>query len=105
MAKLGFLGLGLMGLPMARRLLQAGHEGALWSHTAGKAEKLAGEGKGTACGLPREAGERWACVFRGVGATELCQAALRGKHTVVEGRKSVAMLWDGSTRSPPTSRL
>jgi 3-hydroxyisobutyrate dehydrogenase-like beta-hydroxyacid dehydrogenase len=33
MAQLGFLGLGIMGYPMARNLLAAGHEVALWSHT------------------------------------------------------------------------
>jgi 3-hydroxyisobutyrate dehydrogenase-like beta-hydroxyacid dehydrogenase len=40
MAKLGFLGLGIMGGPMAKRLLEAGHEVALWSHSKGKAEAL-----------------------------------------------------------------
>ena len=34
MAKLGFLGLGIMGYPMARNLLQAGHDVALWSNTS-----------------------------------------------------------------------
>ena len=48
MAKLGFLGLGLMGYPMARNLLRAGHEVALWSNTADKARKLAAEEKGCA---------------------------------------------------------
>ena len=37
MAKLGFLGLGIMGHPMARNLLRAGHQVALWSHTTWKA--------------------------------------------------------------------
>jgi len=54
MAKLGFLGLGLMGYPMARNLIRAGHEVALWSHTAEKARKLASEEKGKACQTPRE---------------------------------------------------
>ncbi len=40
MAKVGFLGLGIMGKPMATRLLDAGHEVALWSHSKGKAEAL-----------------------------------------------------------------
>jgi len=43
MAKLGFLGLGLMGAPMARNLLKAGHDVALWSHSGGKAAKIAAE--------------------------------------------------------------
>jgi len=41
MAKLGFLGLGMMGYPMARNLLRAGHEVALWSNQGEKARKLA----------------------------------------------------------------
>ncbi len=54
MAKLGFLGLGLMGYPMARNLIRAGHEVALWSHSAEKATRLAAEEKGgTACATPR----------------------------------------------------
>jgi 3-hydroxyisobutyrate dehydrogenase-like beta-hydroxyacid dehydrogenase len=48
MAKLGFLGLGIMGGPMAKRLLQAGHEVALWSYSKGKAEALGGK----ACASP-----------------------------------------------------
>ena len=41
MAKLGFIGLGIMGDPMARKLLAAGHDVALWSKTPGKAESAA----------------------------------------------------------------
>ena len=43
MANLGFLGLGIMGYPMARHLIQAGHRVALWSHTAAKAKQLASD--------------------------------------------------------------
>ena len=43
MANLGFLGLGIMGYPMARNLLRAGHDVALWSHRAEKARKLAAD--------------------------------------------------------------
>jgi len=38
--KLGYLGLGMMGLPMSRRLLNAGHELAAWNRSAGKAKSL-----------------------------------------------------------------
>jgi len=41
MAQLGFLGLGIMGYPMARHLLEAGHEVVLWTHTPAKARELA----------------------------------------------------------------
>jgi 3-hydroxyisobutyrate dehydrogenase len=38
--KLGYLGLGMMGFPMARRLLNAGHDVAVWNRSAGKATAL-----------------------------------------------------------------
>jgi 3-hydroxyisobutyrate dehydrogenase-like beta-hydroxyacid dehydrogenase len=41
--KLGFLGLGRMGLPMARNLLRAGHTVTVWNRTRSKAEELASE--------------------------------------------------------------
>jgi 3-hydroxyisobutyrate dehydrogenase len=37
---LGYLGLGMMGLPMSRRLLHAGHKVAIWNRSAGKAKAL-----------------------------------------------------------------
>src|ERR1700686_1448237 len=58
MAKLGFLGLGLMGAPMARNLLKAGHDVALWSNTQGKAGQLAAEAGGKACTTPAEGGKK-----------------------------------------------
>ena len=49
MAKLGFLGLDIMGAPMARHLLEAGHEVALWSNTSANTEKLASVGRAVVC--------------------------------------------------------
>ena len=54
MAKLGFLGLGIMGGPMGRHLIEAGHDVALWSHSPSKAHHLAALG-GTACETPAKA--------------------------------------------------
>jgi 3-hydroxyisobutyrate dehydrogenase len=42
--KIGFVGLGKMGTPMARRLLAAGHEVTVWNRTRARAEALAAEG-------------------------------------------------------------
>lgn len=42
--KIAFLGLGSMGLPMARRLLDAGHPLTVWNRTAGKADALVADG-------------------------------------------------------------
>jgi len=104
MAKLGFLGLGLMGASMARRLLQAGHEVALWSHTPGKAEKLAAEGKGTACATPKEVGERSECVFLCVGDTEMSRNVQLGTDGLIHGLKAGCVVADASTIAPKGSR-
>ncbi|MDR3777413.1 MAG: NAD(P)-dependent oxidoreductase [Terracidiphilus sp.] len=42
--KIGFVGLGKMGTPMARRLLAAGHQVTVWNRTRARAEELAAEG-------------------------------------------------------------
>jgi 3-hydroxyisobutyrate dehydrogenase-like beta-hydroxyacid dehydrogenase len=52
--RIGFLGLGSMGLPMARHLLEAGYELAVWNRSEGKTEPLIREGA-IAAGTPAEA--------------------------------------------------
>ncbi|MEV7419492.1 NAD(P)-dependent oxidoreductase [Streptomyces sp. NPDC089919] len=54
MEKIAFLGLGSMGLPMARHLLSAGYPLTVWNRTAGKAAPLAGAGAAVAA-TPAEA--------------------------------------------------
>jgi 3-hydroxyisobutyrate dehydrogenase/2-hydroxy-3-oxopropionate reductase len=104
MAKLGFLGLGIMGYPMARHLLEAGHEVALWSHTRTKAVKLAATGNGVACSTPREVGERADCVLVCVGDTGMSEQVLIGPDGVIEGATAGAVVVDASTVSPSASR-
>lgn len=104
MAKLGFLGLGIMGYPMARNLLQAGHEVALWSHTASKSQELVGKGKGTACATPKEVGERSECVFLCVGDSAMSEEVILGKNGIIEGAKAGTVVVDASTVSPASSR-
>ena len=62
MAKPGFLGLGIMGSPMARRLMQAGHVG-LRSHSTAEARDLASAHGGVACATPAGAARRSECEF------------------------------------------
>ncbi len=52
--KIGFLGLGSMGTPMALRLIAAGHELSVWNRTEGRTEPLLREGA-IAAGTPAEA--------------------------------------------------
>lgn len=104
MAKLGFLGLGIMGYPMARNLIRAGHDVALWSNTAVKAQELAGTGSAVACATPKEVGERADYIFLCVGDTQMSENVLVGPNGVIEGAKRGTVVADASTISPEGSR-
>ena len=104
MAKLGFLGLGIMGYPMARNLLRAGHEVALWSHTAEKAKELAAAEKGKLCATPKEVAQNADCVFLCVGDTAMSEQINLGSDGVIEGIRPGAVVADASTISPSGSR-
>ncbi len=104
MAKLGFLGLGLMGYPMARNLLRAGHEVALWSHTGSKAKQLATEAGGVAVNTPREVAERAEGIFLCVGTTEMARRIIVGKDGLIHGARPGTIIADASTISPSASR-
>src|SRR5450631_1572025 len=93
MAKLGFLGLGIMGGPMARNLIRAGHDVALWSHSGGKAEALAKEG-GTACKTPAEVAKLSECVFLCVGNTEMSTNVILGPEGLAAGRSGALTIVD-----------
>jgi 3-hydroxyisobutyrate dehydrogenase/2-hydroxy-3-oxopropionate reductase len=105
MAKLGFLGLGIMGLPMARNLLKAGHEVALWSHNRAKAEELASQnGSAAACATPRDVAARSECVFYCVGNSEMSRALALGPDGLLAGARPGTTVADCSTIAPSVSR-
>lgn len=103
MAKLGFLGLGIMGAPMARNLLKAGHDVALWSHTKSKAQELAKEGKATICATPKDVAAASDCIFYCVGDTAMSQAVALGKDGLIEGAKAGTVVADCGTVLPDAS--
>jgi len=104
MAKLGFLGLGLMGYPMARNLLRAGHEVALWSHTSDKARKLAAEEKGLFCEAPKQVAENADCIFLCVGDTAMAKDVILGPNGIIHGARPGTTVADASTINPNESR-
>ena len=104
MAKLGFLGLGIMGYPMARHLLKSGNEVALWSNTSAKATQLAGEGKATVCSSPKQVAEQADYIFYCVGDTAMSREVAVGKDGLIEGIRKGAIVADCSTVSPEASR-
>jgi 3-hydroxyisobutyrate dehydrogenase-like beta-hydroxyacid dehydrogenase len=104
MANLGFLGLGLMGYPMARNLLRAGHRVAVWSHTSDKARRLASEAGAQFCDTPRQVAEQADCIFLCVGNTEMSREVILGADGLIHGAKPGTVIADASTVSPSESR-
>ena len=103
MAKLGFLGLGLMGYPMARNLLKAGHEVAVWSNTGSKAQQLAAEAGAKPCATPAEAATDAEATFLCVGNTEMAEKVILGENGIIKGAKKGSVVADASTISPSAS--
>jgi 3-hydroxyisobutyrate dehydrogenase/2-hydroxy-3-oxopropionate reductase len=104
MAKLGFLGLGIMGYPMARNLARAGNEVAVWSHTASKAARLAAEQTGvTACATPKDVAASSECTFLCVGDGKMSEQAILGPDGLVQSAAKGSVIVDTSTVSPSSS--
>jgi 3-hydroxyisobutyrate dehydrogenase/2-hydroxy-3-oxopropionate reductase len=103
MAKLGFLGLGLMGYPMARNLLKAGHEVAVWSNTTAKTEQLAAEAGAKPCATPAEVAALSDVVFLCVGNTEMAERVILGPEGINSGAKPGTVVVDASTIAPSAS--
>src|ERR1700722_12954239 len=104
MAQLGFLGLGIMGAPMARHLLKAGHDVALWSNTASKAQEVAKDGAGKACATPEEVAKVSDVIFYCVGDTEIAREMTLGPKGLLEGVRKGSIIADCSTISPAVSK-
>ena len=104
MAQLGFLGLGIMGYPMARHLVKSGHDVALWSNTASKTQELAREGKAAACSSPKEVAEKSDFIFYCVGDTAMARSITTGHGGLIEGIRKNAIVADCSTIAPHVSK-
>jgi 3-hydroxyisobutyrate dehydrogenase/2-hydroxy-3-oxopropionate reductase len=102
--KLGFLGLGIMGYPMARNLLRAGHAVAVWSNTAAKARRLAEEERAELCATPRQVAEAAEIVFLCVGDTAMSERVTLGPDGVIEGVRAGSIIADCSTVAPSYAR-
>ncbi len=104
MANLGFLGLGIMGAPMARHLIEAGHTVAVWTHSPGKAEAFTAAHGGVACKTPAEVAAHSDCVFFCVGDSAMSTELCLGQDGLIEGAKPGTVVVDASTVAPSASR-
>jgi 2-hydroxy-3-oxopropionate reductase len=95
----GFIGLGIMGKPMAKNLIEAGHELVVYNRTPKKAEELAGAGAVVAAS-PREVAEQSDVVVTMLPDAPQVEEVLVGEEGVFEGVKEGALIVDMSTISP-----
>ena len=103
MAEIGYVGVGVMGSAIVRRLLAAGHDVTVWNRTREKAEPLLAEGARWA-GAPREAAEAAELVFTMVTNTAAVRAVTEGGDGILAGLRRDAIYVDMSTASPANTR-
>jgi 3-hydroxyisobutyrate dehydrogenase-like beta-hydroxyacid dehydrogenase len=99
MAKLAFLGLGQMGVPMASNLLAAGHELTVWNRTYEKTEPLRAEGAAVAA-TPAEAASGAEAVLTMLTDPVALEAVVFGEDGVSKGIRPGTALIDLSTVGP-----
>jgi 2-hydroxy-3-oxopropionate reductase len=95
----GFIGLGIMGKPMAKNLIEAGYDLAVYNRTREKAEELASEGA-TVAGSPKEVAERSDVIITMLPDSPQVEEVLTGEEGVLEGVSEGALIVDMSTISP-----
>jgi 3-hydroxyisobutyrate dehydrogenase-like beta-hydroxyacid dehydrogenase len=97
--RIGFIGLGLMGRPMAMNLLKAGHAMMVWNRTPARAEELVAAGAVLAKS-PREVAEASEVLFTIVSDPPALDSVLWGQDGALGALKAGSIYVDSSTISP-----
>jgi len=100
---IGFIGLGIMGAPMAGHLLGAGH--ALFVHTRSTVPVGLTDSGATRCCTPREVAERADLVFLMLPDTPDVEAVLFAEHGLSAGLRAGAVVVDMSSISPLSTKV
>lgn len=101
--KVGFVGLGIMGRPMARNLVRAGYELVVYNRSRSKVEELAAEGA-KAAENPREVAESSDIVFTMLPGPPEVREVVIGENGLLQGAREGSLLVDMSTSSPVLAR-
>ena len=99
----GFIGLGLMGQPMATNLLKAGYELTIWNRTASRGDDLVKQGARRAA-TPRDVAAASEVLFTIVSDPPALESVLWGDTGVFAGLRRGSILVDSSTVSPGLAR-
>lgn len=99
-----FLGLGVMGFPMAGHLALAGHDVTVYNRSAAKAASWTSEFKGRAAATPREAAAGADVIFCCVGNDADLRSVVLGNDGALAGMKPGAIFVDHTTASADVAR-
>jgi 3-hydroxyisobutyrate dehydrogenase-like beta-hydroxyacid dehydrogenase len=102
--RVAFLGLGIMGWPMAANLARAGFDLSVWTRDYAKAERFAGEHGASAAPTPAEAASGAGTAISMVPDSPEVEAVLLGPGGAVAGLDRGALCIDMSTIAPTASR-
>jgi 3-hydroxyisobutyrate dehydrogenase len=97
--KLGYLGLGMMGIPMARRLIDAGYEITVWNRSSGKAKALVEAGAKLAVD-PRKVAESASVIFMCVTDAAAVEDVVFGANGLAEVSGAGKLVVDFSSIHP-----
>ena len=101
--KLGYLGLGMMGFPMTRRLLSAGHEVSVWNRSAAKAKALIEAGAKPAAD-PREVAASASIIFMCLTDAAAVEDVVFGPHGIAAAPGDGKLVVDFSSIHPEKAR-
>jgi 3-hydroxyisobutyrate dehydrogenase len=104
MTKIAFIGLGVMGFPMAGHLAEAGHEVTVFNRTEATAERWAAAHGGRRAATPREAARGAELVMTIVGNDDDVRDVVLGDDGVLAGMERSAILIDHTTASADLAR-
>ncbi len=101
--KVGFIGLGVMGRPMAGHIIEAGYELVVLDMNQAAMDELAGRGAQTA-GSPKEVAEGSDIVITMLPDSPQVKEVVAGENGVLEGAREGSLVVDMSTISPVVSQ-
>lgn len=104
MAKLAYIGLGVMGYPMAGHLQAGGHQVTVFNRNTAKAEQWVKQHGGSLALSPREAATGADCVFSCVGADDDLRQVTLGDTGAFAGMQAGAVFIDNTTTSAQVAR-
>src|ERR1700693_4924390 len=101
--KLGYLGLGMMGFPMTRRLINAGHEVTVWNRSSGKAAPLV-EAGGKQAGRPGKVADAASILFMCLTDAAAVEEVVFGPDGLATAAGSGKLVVDFSSIHPDATR-